>query len=95
MRCPPQLVDRKTAGNILRSQFHLRNPLADVDRLSLPRYLTLLRWPQSTLFPPQNPPIYWPRQLEAFIARRWPLDDEDPIQARSLWIVLRYGPEPS
>jgi hypothetical protein len=95
MRCPAELIGRKAAERILRSQFEIRNPLADVGRLSLPRHLTLLRWPQSTLFPPRDPPAYWPRQIAAFVAYRWPLDDEDPIQARSLWIVLRYGPESS
>ncbi|MDD2710594.1 MAG: hypothetical protein PHV34_21655 [Verrucomicrobiae bacterium] len=88
---PLDLISKNAAGRFLKEEFIRRNPHCDVNHLSFCRLYKNLRWPQSDLFPKQNPPVYWPSQLAAFVRFKWPLNEDDFVTEKARWFCLRYG----
>ena len=82
----PELVSREKAQSILVEEMGARNPFFE-GTTSPHRYLSLLRWPMSSLFKETG---YWEAQVRQFCAARWPTE-EDTMMARARWLCWVYG----
>ena len=85
----PELVSRAEAEAILLEEIAARNPFFE-GSTSPHRYLSLLRWPMSSLFSQAG---YWEEQVRLYCAARWPVE-EDPMEAKARWLCDAYGISP-
>lgn len=89
---PGDLINRRAAVTALKAEIAVRTPWRAPNRVNWGRYLVQVRWPQSILF--DEPPLSWACsrwQLQCLIASRWPLADENPVEAAALTVCLGYG----
>lgn len=82
----PELLSREEARSILLEEMAARNPFYE-GSTSTHRYLSLLRWPMSSMFGQTG---YWELQIRQFCAARWPAE-EDPMVAKARWLCGIYG----
>jgi len=85
---PGDFVSRKMAASILGREYGKRYPFGVASRLSVGRHLVRLAWPQSALFKEKG---YSRAQIVAYCASRWPLEQDDLLLSRAVFLCLAYG----
>jgi hypothetical protein len=87
---PEDLLTRPAALKHLQRFIRQRGAHRLGFKINYNRYLVELGWPQSHLYPRPPELRYSRRQLEAFMASRWPLVLENEEEAHAVRWALRY-----
>lgn len=86
-QAPLDLLDRESAKSLLTQESIKRR-----DRpLSFKRFLASLAWPTVSHFKADDSTKYSKKMIECFMVYKWPLGDDEPIFARTLFETLRFG----
>ncbi len=89
------LISRGVARDLLKGEYSGRREGFITDRLNVNRHLSLLRFPQSTLFAEVSGCRYLPEQVSAYTRAQWPISMEDFELMPLVWRCLAYGCVPS
>jgi hypothetical protein len=87
---PADLLPRSTASSLLQRSMVEHASYRRTIKINHSRYLSVLKWPQSHLYPSLPALMYSDRQLQAFLVSRWPRDNENEEEAYALRWALRY-----
>jgi len=87
---PADLLPRSTALSLLQRSMVEHASYRRTIKINHSRYLSVLKWPQSHLYPSLPALMYSDRQLQAFLVSRWPQDHENEEEAYAVRWALRY-----
>jgi hypothetical protein len=88
---PRDFIDRTRAAALLRNEYATRNSDVAPERHNVNRHLSILKWPQSSIFAGDHVGLFSTLQLRCYAAARWPRCIKEFELAASLRVCLRYG----
>lgn len=88
---PCDFINRTSAAGLLRDEYGARNSDVTPERHNVNRHLSILKWPQSSIFAGDHVGLFSTLQVRCYAAARWSHCIREFEIAASLRVCLRYG----